>query len=77
MAASAGIELLGQIPIEPAVSAGSDGGTPAALGTGPAATAFADLANRLVTDVVPPADMAGCSARMLAAMDAAIAAADG
>lgn len=77
LAASAGIELLGQIPIEPAVSAGSDGGTPAALGTGPAATAFADLANRLVTDVVPPADMAGCSARMLAAMDAAIAAADG
>ena len=48
---------------------------PIALGDGPAAEAFRRIARVIVDEVVPPADMAGCSARMLGAMDAALAAA--
>ncbi|WP_426570967.1 Mrp/NBP35 family ATP-binding protein [Aquihabitans sp. McL0605] len=74
LADDAGVPLLGQIPIEPLVSAGGDAGEPEVLGTSPAAQAFRDLADRLVTEAVPPAELAGCSARMLemamAALDA-------
>ena len=65
--------LLGAVPLEPAVSAGGDAGEPVALGDGPAAEAFRAIAGRIVDEAVPPAEMAGCSARML---DAAVAALD-
>jgi ATP-binding protein involved in chromosome partitioning len=75
------VPLLGQIPLEPAVSAGGDAGRPVALetgaGAGAAARAFAAVADAL-DDVVAPLteadelDMAGCSARMLAAVDVAL-----
>lgn len=42
------------------------------LGEGPAAEAFRSIAERLVTEAVPPAEMAGCSAHMLDAMIAAV-----
>ena len=59
------VPLLGSIPLEPAVSAGGDAGDPIAVdGQGPAAIAFRDVVERLVTDVAPPVDMAGCSARI-------------
>ena len=59
------VPLLGSIPLEPAVSAGGDSGDPVAVdGQGPAAAAFRDVVERLVTDVAPPVDMAGCSARI-------------
>ena len=71
--------LLGQVPLEPAVSAGGDAGRPVALdGDGPAATAVRAIAERL-DEVVPAAapvegpDMAGCSARLLAAVEVALA----
>jgi ATP-binding protein involved in chromosome partitioning len=73
LAHDAGAPLLGSVPLEPTVSAGGDAGRPAVLGSGPAADAFRSIAQRLVDEVVPPADMAGCSARML---DAAVAALD-
>ena len=73
LADDAGVPLLGQIPIEPGVSAGGDIGEPAVLGEGPAADAFRAIADRIVTEAVPPAELAGCSARML---DAAFAALD-
>ena len=76
LAAEAGIPLLAQIPLEPAVSAGGDNGEPIALGTGPAADAFRALATRVVEEAVPPVEMAGCSARMLEAAVAALDAAD-
>ncbi len=76
LAAEAGIPMLGSIPIEPAVAEGGDSGRPIALGEGPAAEAFADLAALLVDEVVPPADLAGCSARLLGAVEAALAASD-
>ena len=76
LAADAGVPLLGQVPLEPAVSAGGDAGEPAVLGQGPAADAFRAIAQRILTEAIPPAEMAGCSARMLEAAVAALDALD-
>lgn len=73
LAADAGVPLLGQVPLEPAVSAGGDAGEPVVLGDGPAADEFRAIADRILTEAIPPTAMAGCSARML---DAAVAALD-
>jgi ATP-binding protein involved in chromosome partitioning len=73
LAREAGAPLLGQVPLEPEVSAGGDTGRPVVLGDGLAADAFRAIAARVVEEAVPPVDMAGCSARML---DAAVAALD-
>jgi ATP-binding protein involved in chromosome partitioning len=73
LADDAGVPLLGQIPLEPAVATGGDDGEPVVLGHGPAAEAFRAIADRILTEAIPPAEMAGCSARML---DAAVAALD-
>jgi ATP-binding protein involved in chromosome partitioning len=68
-----GAPLLGQVPIEPAVAAGGDTGEPVALaGTGSAAVAFRAIADRLVSETVPPVSMAGCSARLLDAVTVAL-----
>jgi hypothetical protein len=34
------------------------------MGDGPAARAFRDIANLIITETVPPVQMAGCSARV-------------
>ena len=70
-----GVPLLGQVPLEPAVGAGGDAGIPVAsvANGGAAAAVFHQIAERLVTDIAPPVNMAGCSARMLAAVEAAFA----
>ena len=47
------------------------------LGDSLAAEAFRAIADRLVTEAVPPAELAGCSARLLEAATAALDAADG
>ena len=67
LAKQLGVALLGSIPLDPAVSAGGDLGEPAALGhpEGPAAQAFARLADRIVTDTIPPVELAVCSVRRL------------
>jgi ATP-binding protein involved in chromosome partitioning len=60
-----GAPLLGSIPIESAVAAGGDAGEPVSLlGEGRAAEAFREIARTIVTDTVPPVQMAGCSARV-------------
>ena len=56
-------------------SLGGEGGRPAALGAGRAAEAFRGIVELLVTEAAPPVDMAGCSARMLAAAEDALDAA--
>ena len=72
-----GVPLLGRVPIEAAVAAGGDAGTPVSLdGTGPAADEFRAIATRLVDDIAPPTSMAGCSARMLSMVAAALDARD-
>jgi ATP-binding protein involved in chromosome partitioning len=73
LADEAGVPLLGQVPLEASVAAGGDAGEPVVLGEGPAAEAFRAIADRILTEAVPPAALAGCSARML---DAAVAALD-
>lgn len=59
-----GVELLGQIPIEPAVAAGSDAGEPVVLGgTGAAAAEFSRIAAMIIAETPDATEMSGCSAR--------------
>jgi ATP-binding protein involved in chromosome partitioning len=68
-----GVELLGQVPLEPAVASGGDAGVPVVLvSDGPAATAFRGIAEQIATEIAPPVDMAGCSARLLDAVEKAL-----
>lgn len=72
-----GIPLLGQVPLEPAVGAANDAGRPLSL-MAPASGAgrvFAAIAELLATELLPPVDMAGCTARMFAAIEGALGAA--
>ena len=72
-----GVELLGRVPLEPAVAAGGDSGRPVAIaGVGPAADEFRAIARKIIDEVAPPVNMAGCSARMLTLAAAALDAAD-
>jgi ATP-binding protein involved in chromosome partitioning len=73
LASDAGVPLLGKVPLEPAVSLGGDVGEPVVLSSGPAADAFRAIADRILTEAIPPTELAGCSARML---DAAVKALD-
>lgn len=60
-----GVPLLGCVPIEPAVAAGGDAGEPVSLGgNGAAADALRAIARTIVTETVPPVQMADCSARV-------------
>jgi ATP-binding protein involved in chromosome partitioning len=64
LAEEIGVELLGQVPIEPTVAAGGDAGEPVALhGTGEAARIFNEIAEVLAAQTVPFEAMSGCSAR--------------
>jgi ATP-binding protein involved in chromosome partitioning len=78
LAADIDAPLLGQVPIEPAVAAGGDAGIPVAIaGDTPAADAFRSIAERIATEIAPPGhgpdvDMAGCSARLLDAVEVAL-----
>ncbi len=71
LARDIGAPLLARIPIEPAVASGGDAGTPAVLAApdGAAAAAFRELAARIVEEVLPPIEMAGCTARMMELID--------
>ena len=67
LAEEIGAPLVARIPLEPAVSAGGDSGMPVVLGAPDSAAArgFRDLADRVVTDLLPPIEMSGCTARLL------------
>ena len=71
LAAQLGIPLLAQVPLEPEVSTANDSGTPLSVhAPGSAAgRAFTAVATRIVDDLLPPVDMSGCTARMLAAVE--------
>ena len=64
--------LLARIPIEPAIAAGADAGEPASLGDSAVAEVYRDLATQIVDEVLPPLEMEGCTARMLATVEAAL-----
>ncbi len=74
LADSLGVPLIGQVPLEPGVSAANDAGTPlsvASPGSG-AGAAFAAIADRIADELLPPVDMTGCTARVLAAVETAL-----
>jgi ATP-binding protein involved in chromosome partitioning len=66
LAALTGAPLVGTIPIEPAVSSGGDAGAPVVLSSpdAPAAREFRRIAARIVDELLPPVEMAGCTARI-------------
>ena len=64
LAVEIGAPLLGKVPIDPLVSPSSDAGRPFVLGEGPAAEAVRDIAKRLVDELVPAGELAGCSAHL-------------
>jgi ATP-binding protein involved in chromosome partitioning len=76
LAEDLGVPLLGQVPLEPAVGDANDSGRPLALAApdSGAGRVFTGMADQIVTELLPPVDMEGCTARMLAAMDTAVAA---
>ena len=78
LAAEVGAPLLAEIPLEPGVAAGGDTGSPLALAKPQSAAgqAFHLLAHRLATEIMPPVEMAGCTARIFAAANANLAAVD-
>ena len=76
LAEEVGVPLLGRVPIDEAVAHGGDEGAPVVLGEGPAGDALRAIVDRIVEEAVPPVEMAGCSARLLGAVNAALAASD-
>jgi ATP-binding protein involved in chromosome partitioning len=66
LAALTGAPLVGRVPIESAVSEGGDEGRPVVLGhpDSDAASELRAIAERIVTELLPPVEMAGCTARM-------------
>src|SRR5205807_1694639 len=74
LAGDLGVPLIGQVPLEPAVSAANDAGKPLSLAApaSAAGSAFAEMAARLADDLLPPVDMSGCTARLLASAESAL-----
>ncbi len=67
LAALTGAQLVGTVPIEPAVSLDGDAGKPVVLAhpDSDAARELTAIAQRIATELLPPVEMAGCTARML------------
>ncbi len=72
LATEIGAPLLARIPLESAVSAGGDRGEPASLGGGEAGRSFAALVDAVI-EIAPVVEMGDCTARMLGAIEAAVA----
>ena len=74
LAEDLGVPLLAQVPLEPAVSAANDAGKPLSVAapSSAAGAAFAAAADHIVDELLPPVDMAGCTARMLSTVEAAL-----
>ena len=66
LAALTGAPLIGEVPIDGAVSQGGDAGQPVVLSHPdlPAAQALTEVARRIVEELLPPVEMAGCTARI-------------
>ncbi|HVX20731.1 MAG TPA: Mrp/NBP35 family ATP-binding protein [Acidimicrobiales bacterium] len=77
LAGALGVPLVGTVPLHPDLSAAGDDGRPVALDDGELGAVFAGLARAVAEDVAPVVDSAGCTARLLDHVAAAVAAADG
>jgi ATP-binding protein involved in chromosome partitioning len=73
-----GAPLVASIPLEPAVAQGGDAGMPLAWSApdSPAGAAFRELAEMVVLELLPPVEMAGCTARIFEMAEANLAAVD-
>ena len=72
LAAEIGVPLVGTVPLHPDMGVGGDAGEPVALGTGPLAEAFDDLATTITETIAPVVETAGCTARMLEKVEEAL-----
>ncbi|MGH9303726.1 MAG: Mrp/NBP35 family ATP-binding protein, partial [Acidimicrobiales bacterium] len=72
LAEEIGVPLIGEVPLDPAVSAAGDEGVPVAEGDSVVSQIFSDMAGRIVLEIVPLVEMAGCSARMLERVERAL-----
>ena len=73
LAAEIGVPLLATIPLDPSVAEGGDAGRPASLADhGPVVDAFAGLAERIVSEAMPPVEMTSCTARLFESVEAAL-----
>ena len=68
-----GVPLLGSIPLDGAVVEGGDDGNPAVTGSSPGAVAYQALVQKIATLLPPLHQLEGCSARLLSALDSAVA----
>jgi ATP-binding protein involved in chromosome partitioning len=66
------IPLLAEIALSPGIGAGGDTGEPSVLDED-VEGAFRTLARLVLTEIAPPAGAQGCTARMLDAIDRAVA----
>lgn len=72
LAQALGVPLLGAVPFDPALSAGGDAGTPVSLAGGPAGQALRALAHRLLEETPLAVAAAGCTGRLLEAVEGAV-----
>jgi len=78
LAEAIGVPLVGTIPLDARVAASGDAGRPVALDdAGPLREVFDVLAEAVATEVAPLVEMAGCSARLLERVEAALGPAGG
>ena len=70
------LDEVGEHLLEPAVGEANDAGRPLALAApeSRAGRVFGEIADRIVSELLPPVDMSGCTSRVMAAVDAAFAA---
>ena len=64
--------LLGSIPLEPAVSAGSDSGKPVASTSSSAGKVFHEIADRIINEILPPVNIDECSASSITEVPVAL-----
>jgi len=76
LAHSLGVPLIGSIPLHPDLAAAGDAGLPVADGDGELAAFFAEVARTVAEEVAPMVEASGCSARLIARVEAAVAAGD-
>jgi len=73
LAREIGVPLIGSVPIDPSIAAGGDEGQPVSSDSGnPMTIVFEKIADRIIRDIAPVVEMAGCSARMLENVEAAL-----
>jgi ATP-binding protein involved in chromosome partitioning len=73
LAAQLGVPLIGAIPLHPDMAPAGDAGLPVALGDGELALVFDGLAQKVCEEIAPLVERAGCTARLLEQLDAALA----